>query len=168
MPKKEISQREIDNYFSYYNNNAPTLTSKIIQGFCSVCIYFGLIGFCWSIPFPHFSFLGQYNSYFNWASFIIAFTIYYYTKLSPFLSYLILFLTLIFTYIISLLQTQHSGNNLFLAQIYFLILFTCGIIRYITYKTNGKNSTLKMEFLFILIGPGWVFHFVLKQLLIKY
>jgi len=168
MAKKEIPQKKIDTYFNYFTANTPTQTSRFIQGFCAFCIYFAIIGLSWNIPFPHFGFLGQYNSYFNWASFIIAFTIYYYTKLSPFMSYLMLFLTLLFTYIISLLQTQHSGDNLFLAQIYFLILFACGMIRYITYKMNGKNSTLKMEFLFIMLGPGWIFHFFLNKFSVKY
>lgn len=168
MVKKEIQQRQIDKYFNYYSEKAPTSNSRIIQGACAFGIYFSLIGLSWSIPFPHLNFLGQYNSYFNWASFVIAFSIYYYSKLSPALSYLMLFLTLVFAYIISLLEAYFSNNNILLGQVCFFILFVCGIISYLTYKKAGKSSTLKMEFLFILIGPVWFFHFLLKKWKIKY
>ncbi|MVN21038.1 DUF962 domain-containing protein [Mucilaginibacter arboris] len=168
MVKKETSQRKIDSYFNYYSEKFPNLNSKIINGICAIGMYFGLLGLSWSIPFPHFNFLGQYNSYFNWASFVIAFSIYYYSKLSPLLSYLMLFLALVFTYVISLLASYQLKNGLIAVQFYFLILFVCGLVHYLAYKTSGKSSTLKMELLFILIGPIWVFHFMLKKFNIRY
>lgn len=164
--KKEIPQRKIDNYFNYYSEKAPTLTSRIMQEICAFGIFFCILGLSWSIPFPHFNFLGQYNSFFNWTSFVIAFSIFYYSKLSPVLSYMMLFLTLIFTYFISKIALHQTNYNA--GQLYFLLLFAFGIVRYAILKVSGKNSTLKMELLFVLIGPIWAFHFLLKKLPVKY
>ena len=167
MLKKELPQRILDSYFNYYSESAPALTDKIVHGICALSLYFSLLGLNWSIPFPHLNFLGQYNSYLNWASFVIAFSIYYYSKLSPLFSYLMLFLALIFTYIITILERQ-LNNKLLMGELFFLILFVCLLVRYVTYKRAGKNSTLKMDLLFILIGPIWLLHFLLKKWLVKY
>ncbi len=168
MLKKEIPQRKLDSYFNYYSENPSTQTGTIINGSLAFAMYFGLLGLAWSIPFPHINFLGRYNNYFNWASFVIAFSIYYYSRLSPIMSYLMLFLTLIFTYLIAELQLHYAGNNPILIQLYLLILIICAIARYVTYKIAGKNSILKMELLFVLIGPVWVLHFLLKKWKVKY
>lgn len=166
--KKEVPQQTLQHYFNYFSEKAPTLVSKMIQGISAAGLFFGLLGLLWSIPFPHLNFLGQYNSYFNWASFGIAFTVYYYSKLSPLLSYLMLFLTLVFAYVISLVEIHFTKGNLILTQLYLLIFIAFAVIRYLTLKMSGKNSTLKMELLFILIGPIWFLHFILKKLSIKY
>lgn len=168
MLKKEVPQRKLDNYFNYYSETSATWIRRIINGISAFAMFFGLLGLAWSIPFPHLNFLGQYNNYFNWASFVIAFSIYYYSKLSPLLSYLMLFLTLIFTYVISKLQFYYPGNNLILIQSYLLILTIGAIVRYATCIVTSKNSILKLELLFVLIGPIWVWHFLLKKWNVKY
>lgn len=167
MIKKEISQRKVDRYFNHYSDTAPTTNSKIIQGICAWVAFFSLLGSSWSVPFPQLHFLGQYNSYFNWASFVIAFSIYYYSKLSPLLSYIMLFLTLIFTYVITILEKQ-LNNNLLMTNIFFLILTTCIFLQFVANKKAGKSSPLKMGFLFIWIGPIWLLHFLLKKWSVKY
>lgn len=168
MLKKEIPQRKLDNYFNYYSEKYATKIGRIINGFFAFTMYFALLGLAWSVPFPYLNFLGRYNNYFNWASFVIAFSIYYYSRLSPLMSYLMLFLTLIFTYFISKLQLHNPGDNQFSIQLYLLILVTCAIARYAIDKVAGKNSILKMELYFVLIGPMWALHFLLKKWNVKY
>jgi small basic protein len=165
--KKEITQRPIDHYFTQYSEKYSTDKNRITQGICAWLAYFGLLGLSWSVPFPQLSFLGQYNSYFNWASFVIAFSIYYYSKLSPLLSYVMLFLTLVFTYIITVLERQFS-NPLFMSAVFFLILLIAYLVHYLSEKKTGKNSMLKTELFFVLIGPVWTVHFVLKKWSVKY
>lgn len=165
--KKEIPKRKIDNYFDYYSDVAPSANSKITQGICAWIAFFSLLGLSWSVPFPQLHFLGRYNSYFNWASFVIAFSIYYYSKLSPILSYAMLFLTLVFSYVITILERQLNNNTL-IANIFFLILVLCVFLQFATNKKAGKSSPLKMGFLFIWIGPIWTLHFLLKKWSVKY
>lgn len=168
MLKKEVSQRKLDHYFNYYSEKSLTLNSRIIQGICAFGLYFGLLGLSWSIPFPYLQFLGQYNSYFNWASFVIAFSIYYYSKLSPLLSYVMLFLTLVFTYLITILEKQELDNKQVMILTFVSILLGFELVRLISYKLAGKSSTLKMELTFILIGPIWIVHFLLKKWFVRY
>ncbi len=167
MMKKEIPKRKVDTYFDYYSDATPTVSSKIIQGICAWVAFFSLLGLSWSVSFPQLHFLGKYSSYFNWASFVIAFSIYYYSKLSPILSYAMLFLTLVFSYIITVLERQLNNNSL-MANIFFLILAVCVFLQFAANKKAGKNSQLKMGFLFVWIGPIWVLHFLLKKWLVKY
>jgi hypothetical protein len=165
--KKDIIERPIDRYFTQYSEKYQTDNSRITQGVCAWLAYFGLLGLSWSIPFPQLSFLGQYNSYFNWASFLIAFSIYYYSKLSPLLSYVMLFLTLVFTYIITVLE-RHFSNQLRMAAVFFLILLVSYLIHYLSKKKTDKNSMIKTEMLFVWIGPVWTLHFLLKKWSVKY
>jgi small basic protein len=165
--KKEIIQRPIDHYFTQYSEKYQTDKNRITQGICAWLTYFGLLGLSWSIPFPQLSFLGQYNSYFNWASFVIAFSIYYYSKLSPLLSYVMLFLTLVFAYIITVLERQFS-NSILISAVFFLILLVAYLVHYLSEKKTGKNSMIKTEMLFVLIGPIWTVHFLLKKWSVKY
>jgi len=167
MSKKSTQERKIDTYFNYWSDKYPKPIDRIIGGICAIVMFFSLLGLSWSVPFPYLHFLGQYNSYFNWASFVIAFSIYYYSGLSPVLSYLMLFLALLFTYFITILEKQ-LNNRLLMFEMFFLILIVCFLVRYLMDKIAGKSSTLKMELLFILIGPVWSFHFLLKKLNISY
>src|SRR5690606_16134611 len=83
----------IENYSALHQHPA----NRFIQWFCIPLLTFGLLGFIWSIPFPQLAFLGKYSGYLNWASFLIAFSIYYYLKVSPLLSYGILLMVFAFS-----------------------------------------------------------------------
>ncbi|GAA3965858.1 Mpo1-like protein [Mucilaginibacter dorajii] len=85
--------------------------NKVIHYICVPLLMFSLFGLFWAIPFPHLQFLGSYNGYFNWASFVIAIAIYYYLRISPLISYAILFILLGFSYLIlELLSWQQLGG----------------------------------------------------------
>lgn len=168
MLKKESPKRQIDIYFEYYSAQLTAASSKIIYEICAFGIYFSILGFSWSVPFPHVNFLGQYNSYFNWASFVIAFSIYFYSKLSPLLSYLMLFLALVFTYLITIIERHYHSKTLQILWLYLIVFFAFETIRYLALKSSGKRSTLKSEFTFIWIGPVWALHFLLKKFAVKY
>src|SRR5882757_10768810 len=92
--------RPVDVYFAKYAESHQNKTNEAIHFICIPLIVFSLLGLVWSIPFPSLNFLGTYNGVFNWASFLIAFSVYYYLKLSPILSYLMLFVLFGFCYAI--------------------------------------------------------------------
>ena len=160
-------QRQLDIYLDYYNKKYPKQSGKIVQGVCALGISLAILGLSWALPFPHLSFLGQYNSYFNWASFIIAVGIYYYSNLSPLLSYLMLFLALIFTYLISVIERQ-IPNHLLMGEVFGLILLLCLLLHYQYNKTISNNNPVKIEVGFIWIGPIWILSLMLKKLKIRF
>ncbi|RYY06864.1 MAG: hypothetical protein EOP43_05000 [Sphingobacteriaceae bacterium] len=160
-------QRQLDIYLDYYDLKYLTQNDKIIQGFCALGISLAVLGVSWALPFPHFGFLGKYNSYFNWASFVIAISIYYYSTLSPLLSYMMLFLALIFTYLISLIEKQFP-NHYQMAGLFMLILLLSFLVHYQHNKKISDNNSVKVELGFIWLGPIWVLSLMLRRFRIKF
>src|SRR5215469_13381803 len=101
----KVEKRTVEVYFDKYAESHQNPTNKLIHWICVPLIVFSLLGLIWAIPFPHLKFMGQYADYFNWASFLIAFSIYYYYKLSPVLSYIMLLIIFAFSYGIIELDT---------------------------------------------------------------
>ena len=87
-----INLKPFEILFEKYTASHQNKLNLIINCIAIPIMVFGILGFTWAIPFPVFSFLGQYIGYINWTSLIIAFSIYYYLKLSPLLSYFMLFI----------------------------------------------------------------------------
>jgi uncharacterized membrane protein YGL010W len=166
QPKAKIQPIEkrpvdvvLDEYASFHTNP----TNRIINYFCIPLVSFGILAFVWSIPFPQLDFLGRNQTFVNWASFLVAFTLYYYLRLSPMLSYLMLFFLGVFSYAIVMLE-----QNFVLAQIG-LILFVIGNIgQLIGYKKEGRKPIFAQDFKFMLIGPMWLFSLILKKFKIRY
>src|SRR5271170_4764375 len=104
-------KRTVDIYFDKYAESHQNHTNKTIHWICVPLIVFSILGLVWAIPFPYIKFLGEYNGFFNWASFLIAFSIYYYYKLSPTLSYVMFLVLFAFCYgIIELEGWYRSGG----------------------------------------------------------
>jgi uncharacterized membrane protein YGL010W len=126
------------------------------------------VGLAWAIPFPYLKFMGSYNGYFNWASFLIAFAVYYYYKLSPILSYIMLLLVMLFVYIITLISNaQHTGGPaLWLVCVIIFVIAWIG--QFIGHRIEGKKPSFLTDLKFLLIGPIWLLHFIFKKFSIRY
>ncbi len=167
-PASRAPERPVDIYFDKYAESHQNPTNKSIHWICVPLIVFSLLGLVWAIPFPYIKFLGQYNGFLNWASFFIAFSIYYYYKLSPVLSYLMLIVVFAFSYgIIELDDWQKAGGPaLWLVCLVIFVLSWAGQL--IGHKIEGKKPSFLDDLKFLLIGPVWLLHFILKKLSIKY
>ena len=167
-PALKEGVRPVDIYIGQYSASHQNPTNKLIHWICVLLIIFSLLGFAWAIPFPSLKFLGSYNGYFNWASFLIAFSIYYYYKLSPVLSYFMLVVVMVLSYgVIQLADWQRAGGpSLWLICIVILILSLAG--QFIGNKIEGKKPAFLDDLKFLLIGPVWLLHFVLKKFYVKY
>jgi uncharacterized membrane protein YGL010W len=164
----KVDARPIDRYFDQYNEHHKNPTNKLIHWICVPLIVFSIFGLVWAIPFPHLKFLGSYNGYFNWASFLIAAVIYYYYKLSPTISYLMLFVLMGFSYgIIELTEWQkYGGPAMWLVC---LIIFVAAWIgQFVGHKIEGKKPSFMDDVKFLLIGPIWLLHIILKKFSIRY
>jgi uncharacterized membrane protein YGL010W len=162
------NKRPVDIYFAKYAESHQNPTNKLIHWICVPLIVFSLFGLLWAIPFPYLKFLGSYNGYFNWASFLIGFSVYYYYKLSPVLSYFMLLVLMIFSFgVIQLDQWQKAGGPaLWLTCLVIFLLSWIG--QFIGHKVEGKKPSFLDDLKFLLIGPIWLLHFILKKYSIKY
>ncbi|WP_079700610.1 Mpo1 family 2-hydroxy fatty acid dioxygenase [Daejeonella lutea] len=167
--KSQSTKRPIDAYFDKYAESHQNHTNEVIHWICVPLIVFSLFGLIWAIPFPHLEFLGKYNGYVNWASFLIAFAIYYYYKLSPVLSYVMLLIMMFFSAGIVGLEKLHRLNGWpEMWQVCLIIFVVSWIGQFIGHKIEGKKPSFLDDIKFLLIGPIWLLHFVFKKVGIRY
>lgn len=161
-------KRTVDIYFDKYAESHQNHTNELIHWICVPLIVFSLLGLVWQIPFPHLDFLGKYNGFFNWASFLIAFAMYYYFTLSPVLFFLMIWVIGLMSYgIVKLEQWQQIGGPA--AWLVFTIIFVVAWIgQFIGHKIEGKKPSFLDDIKFLLIGPIWLLHFICKKVGLKY
>ncbi|WP_207535031.1 hypothetical protein [Desertivirga arenae] len=156
MAQKEL--RPIDKVISEYPASSPN-ANPLLQYFAIPLVLFGLLGLIWSIPFPHLGFLGKYNGFVNWASFVIAFSIYYYYRLSPVISYGALLLVFAFSAgIVGLEKVQNNGGPA-MGSIC-LVIFILGIT--LQYFASGKDGAV-LSPRNILVSPVWLIYSIFKK-----
>lgn len=168
MEKPKADKRPVDVYFDKYAESHHNPTNKLIHWICVPLIVFSIIGLVWSIPFPYIKFMGRYNGFLNWASFLIAFTVYFYYRLSTILSYIMLLVLFAFSYIIIELDAWHQAGGPPLWLTCVIIFVGAWIGQFIGHKVEGKKPSFLDDLKFLLIGPIWLLHFILKKLSIKY
>ncbi|NEU07655.1 DUF962 domain-containing protein [Flavihumibacter sp. R14] len=162
-------QRPVDAYFDKYAESHQNSTNELIHWICVPLIVFSLFGLVWAIPFPHLEFLGRYNGFVNWASFLIAFSIYYYYRLSPVLSYAMLLIIMIFSAGIVGLEKLHNFNSWPpMWQVCLIVFLISWIGQFIGHKIEGKKPSFLDDVKFLLIGPIWLLHFLFKKAGIRY
>lgn len=172
--KKEVDspneiQRPIEAYFRAYEASHHHPTNKLIHWICVPLITFSLLGLVWAIPFPQLAFLGQYNTFINWASFLIAFAVYYYYRLSVSLSYAMLLIVFVFSGgIVGLEQLEKLSYWPAMWHVCLLIFILAWIGQFIGHEIEGKKPSFLQDLKFLLIGPIWLLHFLFKRLKIPY
>jgi uncharacterized membrane protein YGL010W len=168
MPK-QTQIRPVDAYFDKYAESHQNQTNELIHWICVPLIVFSLFGLVWAIPFPYLAFIGRYNGYVNWASFLIAFAVYFYYKLSPVLSYVMLLVIMIFSAGIVGLEKLHNQNGWpEMWQVCLIIFVLAWIGQFIGHKIEGKKPSFLDDLKFLLIGPIWLLHFIFKKVGIRY
>jgi len=160
----KVEQRPVDRYYEEYNQVYQRGISPVLVYLSVVFILFGMLGVAWAIPFPHIAFLGQYNMYLNWASFLVAGLIYYFLRLSPILSYIMLLVLFVLSYgIIQLEQWQKAGGPSLLA-IGLVVLVTGMVLQLLMYR---MAKTYFNAFLYIK-AMVWTMVNLLKSVKLKY
>jgi uncharacterized membrane protein YGL010W len=158
----------VDFYFDKFAAAHQNPVNKLVQITCIPLLLVGLFGLAWVIPFPYIKFLGQYNQDFNWSSFLIAASIYYYLKLSPILSYFMLFVELVICFAITeLLQWQKTGGPALWLISLLVFILACTAL-FIGYQKEGKPLSFEYRYKNLAIAPIFLLHLVLKRFSIKY
>lgn len=151
LPKKKIDIL-FDEYAQYHQNPS----GKWIHWIGVPLMFFSIMGLAWSIPFPHLAFLGKYNGFVNWASFLIAFLGYYYYRLSPVLSYMAILLFFVMALIVTELEKWAFAGGPALWLVCTVAFVLALIAQFVTYKMEGKKPEGLQHLKFILIGPVWL------------
>jgi uncharacterized membrane protein YGL010W len=168
MKTQKTEKRPVDILIDEYAQFHQKPANRYINYICIPLIAFSILGFVWCIPFPHLGFLGNYNGYLNWASFLIALVIYYYMKRSPIISYIILIIFFAFAYGITQLQAWQKTGGPILPQLCVVVFVTANIAQLIGYRIEGKKPTMMESFKFVLVEPMWLLSLVLKRFGVRY
>ncbi|MET4082004.1 putative membrane protein YGL010W [Pedobacter sp. UYP30] len=168
QPKIIEPKRPVDVYFDKYEESHNNHTNELIHWVCVPLIVFSLLGLVWNIPFPHLEFIGRYNGFFNWASILIAFTLYYYFTLSPLLAFLMIWVIGIMSYVIVQIELLVGLGSNSAYIIYAVIFVVAWIGQFIGHKIEGKKPSFLDDLRFLLIGPIWLLHFICIKLGLKY
>jgi uncharacterized membrane protein YGL010W len=168
QPAKPGDQRKVDVYFKRLDASHQHPTNQVLHYIFVPLMVLGILGMAWAIPFPHIGFIGKYNGYFNWASFIIAFGIYYYLKMSPLLSYFALFLFFGLSYGIMQLELYEKAGGAELSAISVAILLIALAGQYIGGKIEGKEASFNDDTKLAYITPLWVFYKLTQRFGLKY
>ncbi|WP_316794463.1 DUF962 domain-containing protein [Pedobacter frigoris] len=161
-------KKEVDVLFDKYAESHQNHSNEVIHWICVPLIVFSLLGLVWAIPFPRFEFLGKYADYLNWASFLIAFAVYYYYRLSPVMSYLMLIIISIMSFgIVSIEQWANNGGPA-MWLVFTVIFVVAWIGQFIGHKIEGKKPSFLDDVKFLLIGPIWLLHFICKKVGLRY
>lgn len=165
---EKVERSKVDIYFDKYAESHQNPTNELIHWICVPLIVFSLLGLVWQIPFPHLDFLGQYNGFVNWASFLLAFSMYYYFTLSPTLFFLMIWVVFGMSYgIVKLEQWEKAGGPA--AWAVFAVIFVLAWIgQFIGHKIEGKKPSFLDDVKFLLIGPIWLLHFICKKVGLRY
>ena len=160
--------RPVDLVLEEYSRFHSNSKNQLLQYFSIPLILFGLLGIIWAIPFPHLSFIEKYNGFVNWASFVIAFSIYYYYRLSPVLSYgILLFVFALSAGIVTLEKLARIDNWPPMETVCFFIFIFGGVLQYIGYKAEGKFPGANQSLKNLLNSPLWLIFIIFKKVGLK-
>ncbi len=165
---KAIPKKEVDILFDKYAESHQNHSNELIHWICVPLIVFSLLGLIWAVPFPYLAFMGKYNGFVNWASFLIAFSIYYYYKLSPVMSYLMLLLIFLMCMVIVKIEEAQAAGGPALWLVCAVIFVLAWIGQFIGHKIEGKKPSFLEDIKFLLIGPIWLLHYICKKIGLSY
>lgn len=156
--------RKIDQLFAEYAESHQNQTNKLIHWIYVPLIFWSILGFISLIPAPHFCFL--YFCCINIASIIalLIVTLFYF-RLSWRIGFIMIFIMLVMEHPIYLINVESIHQS----WIYFLGVFILSWIgQFYGHKIEGNKPSFLKDLQFLLIGPIWLLHFILKKLNFKY
>jgi uncharacterized membrane protein YGL010W len=156
--------RKIDQLFAEYAASHQNSTNKAIHWICVPLIFWTIIGFISLIPAPHFCAI--YFGCISIASLIaITLVTVFYFRLSWRIGLIMIFGMLLmehFAYAVNIDFKEKSWI------VYISVFIITWIFQFIGHKIEGKKPSFLKDLQFLLIGPIWLLHFVLKKIGMKY
>lgn len=156
--------RKIDLLFAEYAESHRNATNKLIHWICVPLIFWSILGFVSLIPAPHvcFRFFGCISLVSIAA--IIAVTIFYF-RLSwriALLMFLIMLFLEVFVYQVNIALARSSWT------VFVTVFVLSWIGQFFGHKIEGKKPSFLKDLQFLLVGPIWLLHFILKKAKMRY
>ena len=150
--------RPIDQLLSEYSKSHQNATNKLIHWVCVPAIVFSIFALLWSIPFfVHINLLGVPI---NWGSIAIVLVTIYYFRLSVPIAFIFIVFAAISIQLLLLLQAM--GCSLWATSLVVFVIAWLG--QFYGHHVEGAKPSFLKDLQFLLIGPAWVFSFLLKKM----
>lgn len=156
--------RKIDHLFSEYAESHQNSTNKTIHWICVPLIFWSILGFISLIPSPHvfIEYFGMISIVSLIAIFLVTF---FYFRLSWRIALIMVFIMLLMEHLVYFINIKFQHKS----WICFLSVFVLSWIgQFYGHKIEGKKPSFLKDLQFLLVGPIWLLHFILKKLGIKY
>ncbi|MGV3706215.1 MAG: hypothetical protein ACO1NU_12635 [Arcticibacter sp.] len=164
MGKKNIhDSTPISRIINRFSESHTTSVNKLIHYITIPLVSFSILAIVWAIPFPYLGFLGKYNGFVNWASFLIAGTVYYYYRMSPFLTYGILLLVFAYSAMIVSLEKFHLQGGPELHIIPMAILLPALLAQVAGHRSERSTPDAASSFRSLLDGPLWLMNILFRK-----
>lgn len=159
--------RKIDKLLTEYGESHQNDTNKLIHWICVPLIFFSIVGLIWSIPHQFLNDLipVQPEAIINWATLALLLVLIYYLTLSIPLFTGMLFVAIINIYVCYLIDVYIDTPLWLISLIVFLLAW---IGQFYGHKVEGKKPSFFKDIQFLLIGPAWLMHLILKKMRIAY
>lgn len=158
--------RPVEEHFAVLSRYSADPRNRLIQYVFIPVFAFAILGLVWMVPFPEIGFLKKhgYDIFLNWGSVFIAIVVYYYLRLAPTLSYVVLLTIGVFSFLIVQLEyVERDGGPA--AWLVFLVLLVLSVLALWIGKDREKEKMPFRHFLkLLLIGPIWLWSFVFKKM----
>lgn len=156
--------RKIDLLFAEYAESHRNTTNKAIHWICVPLIFWTVLGFISLIPSPHFCAL--YFGCISIASLIAVGAVSaYYFRLSWRTALIMLVIMLLLEHFTYFINITFAGNSWMVYAAVFVITW---ILQFVGHKIEGKKPSFLKDLQFLLIGPIWLLHFILRKIGIPY
>lgn len=156
--------RKIDHLFSEYAESHQNSTNKTIHWICVPLIFWSIMGFISLIPSPHIfiEYFGMISIVSLVAIFLVTF---FYFRLSWRIALIMVFIMLLMEHLVYFINIEFQHKS----WICFLSVFVLSWIgQFYGHKIEGKKPSFLKDLQFLLVGPIWLLHFILKKFGIKY
>ena len=156
--------RKIDQLFAEYAESHRNATNKTIHWICVPLIFFSILGLISLIPAPHFC--AKYFGCISVASIIALILVsVYYFSLSWRIGLIMVFVMLLLEHFAYAVNIHFQGIP---HWIYIGIFILSWIGQFYGHKIEGRKPSFLKDLQFLLIGPIWLLHFILKKLGLRY
>ncbi len=168
MNSKKEEIRAVDRILNDYASHHQNMANIRIQYLFIPLFVFSLMGLITAVPFPYLAFLGKYNMFINWFSFALAIAIYYYLRLSPLLSYLMLFTFGVLYFFIVQLEYVEQGGGIRLWQASSVILVASLSFLVLGNQTEEHKLPIAQFWKKVVLGPIWLWRSILIRFNFRY
>lgn len=158
--------KTVDQWLDEYGESHKNATNKLIHWICIPLIMFSLFGILWAIPVP--SQFVKISPLLNWSSIILVLAMIFYIRLSIplFLGFVLISIGIVFGN--NALFNLVGGNPGLMVLASAIIFIVAWVGQFIGHNIEGKKPSFFKDLQFLLIGPAWLLHFLLKKVGLPY